>query len=238
MVKKLFTAAAFITSLTSMSSVQATLIVDNFIDATSSNGYQQVIGYNNNTIYSSTNTGLTGVLGGERLLEVFNVQNGVQDFEEAKLQVNSNKGQINFSNEADVTSTSRVSWNGLGQGGIGGVDITENNFNEMFIIDVASADSGMSMLFTVEDMSGNTATQVLTAGGLGLFKFFFVDFTNFATTNFAEVNFLSLEFSGPIGSDMSVSYIEADELAFVSVPEPASILMLGLSLICLRRVLN
>jgi hypothetical protein len=237
--KKLFTAAALITSLSCMGSAQASLIVDNFNNVLNPNGYQQVKGFESNTTYRLLNTGLTGVIGGERLLEVFDVDGGVEDFEEGVMQVNANAGTISFTNDAQVTSKSRVSWNGLDQGGIGGVfgsDITEGGSNEVFIIDVALSDSNVNMLFSVTDASGNIATRNLVANNAGMLDFFFQDFTNFASTDFTAVRFLSLELTGPQAADTAFNFVEAN--AALPVPEPTSIFLLGLGLIGLRRVLK
>jgi hypothetical protein len=242
MMKKLFTAAVLIGSLSNISSVQATVIIDNFDDASDTSGFQLANGGANGTTYSNTNTDLTNVLGGVRLLEIFDVANGTHGHVNASLQVNANDGQIHFANQGSVSSRGRISWlgeNGLGINGNTGFDITDGGFNEVFIIDVVQSHPDIQMLFRVEDTDGDIAELNLVTTGPGLLEFFFEDFdensSNTASTNFESIKFLTLDLFGPTAADTSFSFIQADKP--VPAPEPASTLIFGLGLIAMRKLL-
>lgn len=226
--KKLFTAAALILSLSCMGSAQANLMnvtIDDFSDL-SSDGEHVVVWDDSNL--TSTKTGLSGVLGGTRTLELSNVviesrrPNGalyVDDY--------GNDTQLIYSN-AGITSNARISWSN-----IGGLDLTHAVQDNVFIIDIDDVNPNIDMLFTATDTNSNQATIQLTTLTSGLLTFFFKDFDNFDNTNFASVDTLSLEMFGVENGTLAFNSI-----ATSNVPEPASVLFLGLALMGLRRVLK
>jgi hypothetical protein len=232
--KGLLSAAAFVVSIASMSSAQAGLIIDDFSDV-------EVLQWQtaDDEVLTDLDVNLNNVLGFERHLEIYDISgNNGSLGSNVVLVVKEAEGSVSFNNSADVSSTGKISWKGLNQAGLGGIDLTESSINTLILLDITSADANVEMIFSVTDTFGNIATQSLSSG-VGFLEFVFADFvqadendkanSTSGLTDFTEADFLSLSLIS--GKSGDVSFIFVESTTPPALPEPATALIFCLGLI-------
>lgn len=118
------------------------------------NGEQVVIDTASNGIpITDTDTFLTGVIGGQRTLQV-NKRNGSSSLR-SLLIVDPSQKNATFSSDNVVRSDFSITWNG--NFGAGGIDLTDGGTQNFFLLNQTN-DLGGTLVFNVTDINNNTST--------------------------------------------------------------------------------
>jgi hypothetical protein len=135
--------------------------------------------FGSSTIFDEiTDTSLTNVLGGTRTIKVnkyFPTTNSGSST--AQFVIRESDGRAAFSSTSGTQGTFEITWDG--DFGASGIDLTDNDTKDSFLIGVVSNDLGVTLNFDVFDGT-NTATysQAVAAGTLGNVYFPFASFSN------------------------------------------------------------
>lgn len=154
-------------------------------------------------------------------------------------QLATSDGVLDFNNAARATGTGTIVWNGVGNGGLGGFDLTDGGSNDAVFLDVLFADANVDLSFSVTDTAGQTSSfdylidEVLE----GELAFNYGDFIGEA--DFASIDTISLALTGlsPAADlTLDVIYFGASDPGTdtpAPVPLPASALLLGPGILAL-----
>ena len=145
---------------------------------------------------------------------------------------------LNFSNQSRASGTGTVRYDGLGDAGLGGVDLAMGDVNARFRFTVENADASMTIASTVTDTAGGSSTLARTFPRTiegGAITFAFADYAG--TVDFASVDSIAFTFSGPADLDASFDRIVAlnNEVAAVPLPAGGALLAGGLLALASRR---
>ena len=163
------------------------------------------------------------ILGGFRDLEA--TGNGVFPFA-TTLTVTS--GSLSLSNTVNTTGTATATWDGQGDQGLGGVDVTLNGVLDALAIDLISSDlPGLTLEVSVSDQTNSSSSLVRTFNApvpqptRELFNF--ADFVGSA--DFTDVDSIQLVISGPPEIDAAIALVEFTTTTppVTSVPEPTTL---------------
>ncbi|MGF1587796.1 MAG: hypothetical protein ACFCU7_00875 [Pleurocapsa sp.] len=144
---------ALLLGLTSTPAMAVT--IDLFSDVEDSNGFQFVLDDTaDNTPVFNTDTSLTGVIGGQRTIEV-NKRSGILPGSRNTFIVNEAAKNVTFSSDTDVSSDFSIAWDG--NYGPGGIDLTGGGTQNFFLLEVTSNDLGANLVFDVTDIDGGTS---------------------------------------------------------------------------------
>lgn len=171
----------------------------------------------------------TNVIGGARQMDIPG-QIPVSGTGTLTMRANaSDSGLLSFSLDAGTSGSAIVTWNANGAGLT--ADFTDAGLSDFFTFDVVSIDQGLvDLIVTVSD-SSNSDTFVFSNAGVGNVQF---PFSAFSGVDFTMINQVSLEVQGQDASDLTLDqfFTSGD----MSIPEPATMSLLGLSgLFLLRR---
>ena len=155
----------------------------------------------------------SSILGGFRDIEA---SGDADSFLETRLQVTN--GVLNFSNNVSTNGIGLLTWDGddspdsLDTGGLGGIDITQNNGHDLngIFVDIAFADlPGLALDFTIFALNNNVATLSQTFDSIITTplttSFLFDDFSG--TVDFTNVGAIQLEIGGPPDIDVNLTII-------------------------------
>ena len=206
--------------------VQAAVVIDDFTDVDVN---PQIVGPISSGNATDTDTGLTGVLGGQRQLDL--TVNGSSFGQTSDLNVDTGPDVAIFNNAAGNDSTGKITWDGGGT--LGGVDLTEAGANDRINVAVLFADLNLVLGIDLTDGGGDVATvQVVTNAMAGLEHFKFNDFVaNNAAIDLTDIDEIQLTFEGPVAQDATIRFIEAT----IGIPEPAAVSLLTIGLAGLMR---
>lgn len=167
-------------------------------------------------------------IGGQREFSVTSSSN-----RPSATQLSTSDGYLDFNNAARATGTGIITWNGIGNIGLGGFDLTSGGVNDAVFLDVIFADANVNLAFEVTDTSGATSSfdyliSEVLEGQLG---FAYDDFDGNA--DFTSIDSISLALVGlSQAADVTLDVVYFDELnpggdTPAPVPLPASLLLLG-----------
>ncbi|WP_434361979.1 PEP-CTERM sorting domain-containing protein [Parasalinivibrio latis] len=233
----LFTTVA--ASLFFASQASAALVIDNFNNPAGPNiNSAEDITDENNVFDRLDGAGSTfagaGILGGERDLYVELLQQGTSAANGVEINVDS--GSLSYATgDGDIASAS-IQYDGLDgiaetvdTTGLGAVDFAAAG--NAFILDVLSADASFNFAINLWSNAGAVFEQVVLSSGPTQIVSpvsLAVSFANFTLIDFTSIS--ALEFiintdgaSGPVSIDFSIDAL--------TVPEPASIALLGVGLL-------
>ncbi|GAA5160628.1 PEP-CTERM sorting domain-containing protein [Viridibacterium curvum] len=130
-------------------------------------------------------------------------------------------GKLQYGNEPGVTSVGTVRWDGgLGASSLGGLDLT--SYGNTFIVNVTFLDLASGFDITLKAYTGAAVSSYTFHGdAIGQYG---VNFSNLlGAADLTSITALEMVITGSAGLDLSVD--SAD------IPEPASLALVGLSLL-------
>ncbi len=191
--------------------VSASVIIDNFNDATT----QFVV----DTGGGATSTVATAnALGGFRTIDI----NDGGNFSTATVM----NGMYSHNGAAGAAATSTVTWDAAGAG-LGGIDLLatdtlgfmNSTCFECFVLEIISIDQGdVNLTLDLEDIAAGTASVTSLNAGLGIFE---ILFSNFNSVNLALINSISLTVHGSAASDLQLNLLGYTGAAQI-IPPPTS----------------
>lgn len=148
-------------------------------------------------------------------------------------QLTTSDGFLDFNNAARTTGTGTITWNGVGDAGLNGFDLTSGGVNDAVFLDVVFADANVNLAFSVTDTAGTTSSfeYLITEVLEGQLAFAFDAFGGDA--DFTSINSISLgltALSPAADVTLDVAYFDAQNPGAdtpAPVPLPASALLLG-----------
>lgn len=236
--KKQWILAAAIAGLFATGSASA-LVIDDF--ASTMSGSRTTLGVTNHQLADGT------VLGGYREVTINKTAGtgsgagklewGSEENTDPMRPVAAGDNQFYISQGSSSNAVVTLTWDGIGTSGAGGmsaIDITETNLATGFYIYVLTADQNLNMTFTAKSGS-NTSTFSHTFASQTSNLQYFVNFASFTgSADFQAMTSLSLQMSGIAGWDATIAFVHTEPSipdAGGSVPEPATLGLLGLGLL-------
>ncbi len=191
------------------------------------------------TPQTQTNVGSTGpiaaaeAIGGFRTLEILSKAGSLNLGAELRVLGQAYPADLlTLSNDVGTSSIAQVTWDG----GPGGMDVDLSAaLADAILLDFVSLDVGqIDFTVTITDTvasGADTATMVINDAALGTNVFAFDTFTNFANVDFSSVQVIKLMIDAEENSDLSLRLFSTREFDEVPVPEPATVLLLGIGLV-------
>lgn len=143
-------------------------------------------------------------------------------------------GVLDISNTVSAQSRTVLTWNaGDLISGLGNLDLFDTGSNGIFMAFPTAMDHALDLMFEIEDYGNSTAvlSRTFPAGSQGDdFFFSFSNFTNIAALSSADSIRMTID-STTEGLDASIDLIETRDAPPGSVPEPATMALLGLGLL-------
>ena len=142
-------------------------------------------------------------------------------------------GVLDISNTVSAQSRTVLTWNaGDLTLGLGNIDLFDTGSNGIFMAFPTAMDHALELMFEIEDYGNSTAilSRTFPAGSQGDdFFFSFSDFSNIAALSSADSIRMTID-STTAGLDASVDLVETRDAPPGTIPEPATLALLGLGL--------
>lgn len=173
---------------------------------------------NTGTVSISDTVAGAGILGGERDLMI--TYDGGPFDSVARVA----GGFLSISNDIGNSSTTMVTWDGVGAAGLGGVDLTGMGAFGI-AVEVILSDLGGTLDLTLTDtVAGSDTAQIILPAVAAPTTFNFL-FAGFAGVDLTSIDSIKLQITGPGALDVGIDFIET------AVPEPTSMILLGTALL-------
>lgn len=179
---------------------------------------------------------VSGVLGGEREALFQVIGNSVPSSATGLIGNQSGLAALQLQTQNLAPTVATLTYNGIGNVGLGGVDLTSSSSNNRFEIKFAGADaqptSGLEFVITVTSNSGSSTASAIALNQQTAFTVN-VPFSSFSgSANFSAVNSIVVQFNGV----NHTPEIDFEITGIAAVPEPASVvtMALGGAIICIQ----
>jgi hypothetical protein len=143
-------------------------------------------------------------------------------------------GVLDISNTVSAKSRTVLTWNAGGESlGLGNLNLFDTGSTGIFMAFPTAMDHALDLTFEIEDYGNSTAvlSKIFPAGSQGDdFFFSFSKFTNIAALSSADSIRMTID-STTDGLDASIDLVETRDAPPGSIPEPASMALLGLGLL-------
>jgi hypothetical protein len=173
----------------------------------------------------------SNILGGVRQTDVTMYLGDVDAKTEIRVL---SSGVLDISNTVSAQSRTVLTWNAGGLTlGLGNLDLFDFGSNGIFMAFPTAMDHALDLMFEIEDYGNSTAvlSRTFPAGSQGDdFFFAFSAFTNIAALSSADSIRMTID-SETEGLDANIDLIETRDVPPASVPEPATMALLGLGLL-------
>jgi len=183
---------------------------------------------------SNTATGLAGVVGGARTLEL-NVTTSNYGLNSRLTVTPDLPGTLSLSNDSGQVGEGKVTWDANGAG-LGGVDITLGGVQSYLQAKILFSDQNLGFRVDITETAaagGATAYWSANLGqGVSYVNQLLSSFTNAGAVDFTKVDKIVLTLSGPTAQDGTMDLLEVTS---TPVPEPAMLSLLALGGLALTR---
>ncbi len=171
----------------------------------------------------NTTTGLAGVVGGSRTLQV-DVTASAYGQSSSLVVSPASPGALSLGNDSGQVGVGTVTWDANGAG-LGGVDITNGSILPIFQATILFSDLNLGFRVDITETAGAGGSTAFWSTNLGsgpsLVNQSLASFTNAGAVDFTKVDKIVLTMSGPLAQDATLDLVEV-------VPEPVTMSMLGL----------
>jgi hypothetical protein len=202
---------------TAFSAAASTVTIDDF-----SQGRDSVL------ITSGTESFLgtgTGIIGGEREVNATVSSANPQDRVRAAVDPTGRPGEFIFEAQLGTTGSVSLLYDGEGSPGLGGVDLTGGGANDRFVFDVTFLFGQVTLIATVIDASGNSASGGPLGLATGRQELLFSDIAG--PTDFSNIETIEFLFESGGSTQVAIDSIIIDGTDTASVvPLPASAFLL------------
>jgi hypothetical protein len=174
---------------------------------------------------SNTTTGLVGVVGGSRTMQI-SVASSAFGLS-SSLNVNpAGVGTLSLGNDSGQNGVGTITWDANGAG-LGGVDITNGGLLPFVQATILASDLNLGFRVDVTETAaagGSTAFWSTNLGpGVSFVNQALASFTNAGAVDFTKVNKIVLTLSGPVAQDATIDLMEVTNSPG-GVPEPLTLL--------------
>jgi hypothetical protein len=143
-------------------------------------------------------------------------------------------GVLDISNTVSAKSRTELTWNAGGVLlGLGNLNLFDTGSTGIFMAFPTAMDHALDLTFEIKDYGNSTAilSKIFPAGSQGAdFFFSFSEFSNIAALSSADSIRMTID-STTDGLDASIDLVETRDAPPGSIPEPASMALLGLGLL-------
>jgi hypothetical protein len=181
----------------------------------------------------NTTTGLAGVVGGSRTLQV-DVTASAYGQSSSLIVTPAAPGALSLSNDSGQNGVGTITWDANGAG-LGGVDLTDGGNLSHLQATILASDLDLGFRVDITETAatgGSTAFWSTNLGpGVSFVSQPLASFTNAGAVDFTKVDKIVLTLSGPPAQDATLDLVEV-------APEPATLGLLvlgGLALVRRRR---
>ena len=172
---------------------------------------------------TTNTTSASEALGGFRQLDI--LSNTGPGITAANVFATASLGIFAHSENVATSGSSRVTWNAIGMGL--GADFTASN---AFFLDTLTIDQG-SMDVTIGLTDNNSSDTFTLSNITSSSSLPSISFYNFSGIDFSSINEIYLEINAGQASDITLDEIRTMGNPFVTVPEPATFLLMGMGLV-------
>jgi len=174
----------------------------------------------------NTTTGLVGVVGGSRTMQVSVITSsfGLS----SSLNMNATPpGTLSLGNDSGQNGVGTITWDANGAG-LGGLDITNGGLLPYLQSKILASDLDLGFRADITETAaagGSTASWTTNLGpGVSFVNQLLTSFTNAGAVDFTQVDKIVLTLSGPFAQDATLDLMEVTNTPGGAVPEPLTLL--------------